>query len=139
MSPVEIDAYLTTERTCRVATVGIHGPHVAPLWFVWVDDALWLNSVVRSQRWRDISLNPDIAVVIDSGEAYDELRGIEILGRAEPIGGVPRTSMPSIQLAAVEAEYAGKYAGTTTFVPDGRHAWLCVRPTKITSWDFRKR
>ena len=52
MSPEERDAFLAEERTCRVATVGGDGsPHVAPLWFVWDGAALWLNSIVKSQRW----------------------------------------------------------------------------------------
>jgi hypothetical protein len=71
-------------------------------------------------------------------EAYEQLRGVEIIGRAEPVGDVPRTTAPAPQLDAVESAYARKYAGIDTFVPDGRHAWLRVTPDKITSWDFRK-
>ena len=43
MSDAERDEFLGAERTCRVATVGTEGPHVAPLWFVWHDGALWLT------------------------------------------------------------------------------------------------
>jgi hypothetical protein len=93
---------------------------------------------VNSQRWPDISRNPGVAVVIDSGQAYEQLRGVEIIGRAEPAGDMPRTTAPAPQLDAVESAYAHKYAGIDTFVPDGRHAWLRVTPDKITSWDFRK-
>ena len=36
MTPEECNAFLSTERTCRVGTVGANGlPHVSPLWFVW--------------------------------------------------------------------------------------------------------
>jgi nitroimidazol reductase NimA-like FMN-containing flavoprotein (pyridoxamine 5'-phosphate oxidase superfamily) len=31
MSDAERDEFLRAERTCRVATVGTEGPHVAPL------------------------------------------------------------------------------------------------------------
>jgi nitroimidazol reductase NimA-like FMN-containing flavoprotein (pyridoxamine 5'-phosphate oxidase superfamily) len=35
MTPAEVDAFLSAEHTCRVATTGADGrPHVAPLWFV---------------------------------------------------------------------------------------------------------
>ena len=48
MSDDERDAFLVSERTCRVATVGRDGaPHVTPLWFVWDGSALWLTSIVR--------------------------------------------------------------------------------------------
>jgi hypothetical protein len=46
---------LTEQRTCRVATASQDGPHLTPLWHVWDGTALWLYSVVRSQRWTDIS------------------------------------------------------------------------------------
>ena len=49
MSAEERDAFLVTERTCRVASVGGDGsPHVTPLWFVWDGGALWLTSIVRA-------------------------------------------------------------------------------------------
>jgi nitroimidazol reductase NimA-like FMN-containing flavoprotein (pyridoxamine 5'-phosphate oxidase superfamily) len=63
MTAQEVDAFLGTERTCRVATVGRDGrPHVAPLWFAWDGTSLWLNSVVRSQRSTDLEHDPRVAV-----------------------------------------------------------------------------
>jgi PPOX class probable F420-dependent enzyme len=139
MSPEERDAFLTEERTCRVATVGGDGgPHVAPLWFVWDGAALWLNSIVKSQRWTDLARDPRIAVVVDAGTEFWELRGVEITGRAEVVGDVPRGTGPVPELAEVEPAYARRYRGTDEFTPDGRHGWLRVVPEKITSWDFRK-
>jgi nitroimidazol reductase NimA-like FMN-containing flavoprotein (pyridoxamine 5'-phosphate oxidase superfamily) len=31
MGEAELDAFLTAQRTCRVATVGQDGPHLTPL------------------------------------------------------------------------------------------------------------
>ena len=68
MAVEERDAFLASERTCRVATVGGDGaPHVTPLWFVWDGSALWLTSIVRSQRWTDLQREPRISVVVDAG------------------------------------------------------------------------
>jgi PPOX class probable F420-dependent enzyme len=140
MTPAEVDAFLAAEHTCRVATTGTDGrPHVAPLWFVWDGGALWLNSIVRSQRWTDLTRDPRIAVVVDAGERYGELRGVELAGTVTPVGPVPREDTgPVAELAGPELLFARKYAGTDTFTPDGRHAWLRVDPEKIMSWDFRK-
>jgi PPOX class probable F420-dependent enzyme len=140
MTPTELDAFLTAEHTCRVATAGADGrPHVAPLWYVWDGRALWLNSTVHSQRWTDLTRDPRIAVVVDAGERYEQLRGVELTGTATPVGPVPRQDTgPVAELAEPELRFARKYAGTDTFVPDGRHAWLRVDPDKIMSWDFRK-
>ncbi|HVC72602.1 MAG TPA: pyridoxamine 5'-phosphate oxidase family protein, partial [Mycobacteriales bacterium] len=91
MTPDEVDAFLAAERTCRVATAGADGrPRVVPLWFAWDGRALWLTSLVRSQRWTDLARDPRVAVVVDTGDAYGELRGVEIAGTAAPVGDVPR-------------------------------------------------
>ncbi len=139
MTGEEVDAFLAAERTCRVATVGGDGrPHVAPLWFVWDGAALWLNSLTRSQRWTDLARDPRVAVVVDAGTEYTELRGVEVTGRAEPVGEVPRGTDAHVELAPVEQAFARKYAGTDVYTPDGRHAWLRITPEKLVSWDFRK-
>jgi nitroimidazol reductase NimA-like FMN-containing flavoprotein (pyridoxamine 5'-phosphate oxidase superfamily) len=139
MTADELAEFLATERTCRVATVGVDGPHATPLWFGWDGEYLWLYSIVKSQRWTDIVRDPRIGVVVDSGVEYLELRGVEITGTAEVIGDVPRTGGPDERLTAIERVFADKYmGGAPEMFHDGRHAWLRVTPTKIASWDFRK-
>jgi hypothetical protein len=136
MTPAEVDAFLAEQRTCRVATIGVNGPHATPLWFVWHGGALWLTSVVRSQRWADLQRDPRVAAVIDAGESYDQLRGVELRGRVEVVGEVPRAGDPVPELDGPEQAFADRYTGGTV-VHDGRHAWLRLTPDKITSWDFR--
>ncbi len=137
MTPEERDAFLAEERTCRVATTGSQGPHLTALWFVWDGEALWLTSIVNSQRWKDLEQDPRVSVLVDVGEGFGELRGVEIRGQALPVGEVPRTGEPHDGLVDPEQRFGVKYAGGT-FTHDGRHAWLRVVPEKIVSWDFRK-
>lgn len=138
MTDAERDEFLTHERTCRVATVGPDGPHATPLWFLWRDGMIWLYSITRSRRWADLRRDPRVGIVVDSGHEYLELRGVEITGRVEIVGEVPRTGEPHDRLPVVEAEFARKYFDSDELFHDQRHAWLRVAPTKITSWDFRK-
>jgi hypothetical protein len=139
MSQEELDGFLAAERVCRVATIAADGhPHVAPLWFAWDGACIWLYSIVRSQRWTDLLRDPRIAVVVDAGTAYQELRGVEVQGRAEVVGDVPFRTAPGPELVEPAHLFARKYRGSDTLVPDGRHAWLRIRPEKLVSWDFRK-
>jgi hypothetical protein len=139
MTPEEIDAFLGDARTCRVATISSAGPHVAPMWFYWDGQAIWLNSVVRSKRWADLQLDSRIAVVIDAGGEYSELRGVEITGHAEPVGEVPRVGLPLPELDEPERGFHVKYRDPATSVShDGRHGVLRVTPETVVSWDFRK-
>jgi hypothetical protein len=139
MSDAELDQFLGAAHTCRVASIGAGGPHVTPLWFVWHERVLWLYSIVRSQRWTDLGKDPRVAVVVDAGEAYMELRGAELRGTVEVVGEVPRTGATEVPaLSAVEAAFARKYAAGADFGYDERHAWLRLDPAKVVSWDFRK-
>lgn len=139
MGKAELDAFLTEQRTCRVATASQDGPHLTPLGYVWDGTAPWLYSVVRSQRWTDISRDRRVAVLVDAGNAYGELRGAELRGAVEIVGEVPRTGTPDARLAEPERLYARKYEGSGVMYHTGHHAWLRLVPDKITSWDFRKK
>ncbi|MFF9482890.1 pyridoxamine 5'-phosphate oxidase family protein [Streptomyces sp. NPDC014733] len=135
----ERDVFLTAQRTCRVATVSGDGtPHVGALWFAWDGTSLWLYSLTRSKRWRQLRNDPRLSVVIDDGEAYGELRGIELSGRAVFVGEAPRTGRPCPELDAPERLFASKYFGMESMPHDGRHAWLRLIPDSVVSWDFRK-
>lgn len=139
MSGPELDAYLTGQRTCRVATVSPDGrPHVGALWFAWDGTSLWLYSLTRSRRWADLRRDPRIAVVVDDGEEYGELRGAELSGAAVTVGEAPRSGEPCPELEPVEALFARKYFGIDAMPHDGHHAWLRLTPDAVVSWDFRK-
>ena len=148
MSAGELTSFLAEQRTCRFATAGPDGPHVAPVWFVWDGQALWVYSLTRSQRWANLARDPRAAVVADDGHHYHELRGAEIEGEVAVVGPVPRTAedpQPP-ELADPERLMAAKYfpaslaasGGGPEMIHDGRHAWLRLTPRKIVSWDFRK-
>lgn len=132
MSPAELEAFLASERTLRCATVSSDGePHVVPLWFVWHDGAIWLNSLRRSRRSRDLAEGSRVALCIDAGEGYAELRGAVLYGRADaaPAGA---------DLDAVRAMFGAKYWGGVAVPELASHHWLVVRPERIVSWDFAK-
>jgi PPOX class probable F420-dependent enzyme len=139
MSAEELASFLGEQRTCRLATTGPDGPHVAPVWFVWDGLALWVYSLTRSQRWANVSRDPRVAVVVDDGHHYHELRGAEIEGEAVVVGPVPRTGDEDApELTEPERRMAAKYFDASEMAHDGRHAWLRITPLKLVSWDFRK-
>lgn len=140
MTEEELGTFLTGQRICRVATVDRDGrPHIGPLWFVWDGDALWLYSLVRSRRWAQLRHDARVAVVVDDGREYGELRGAELAGPVTVVGEVPRTGGQCPELGAPERLFAAKYFGARAMPHDGRHAWLRLSPETVVSWDFRKR
>ena len=139
MTDEERDVFLRTRSVCRVATTGPGGaPHASALWFVWDGTALWLNSLIRSQRWTDLSRDPRLSVIVDDGGPdFLRLRGVELSGRAEIVGETPRAGAPVEELREPERLFGDKYADGR-FRYDQRHGWLRLVPDKIVSWDFSK-
>lgn len=124
----ERDDFLKSSRTCRVATVGADGaPHLSALWFIWDGTAIWLNSIVASQRWTDISRDRRISVLVDDGEHFTELRGVEVIGTAQPVGEVPRTGELVAELESPESAFGAKYAGAPSSTTDAMHGSALIR------------
>ncbi|WP_405885224.1 pyridoxamine 5'-phosphate oxidase family protein [Streptomyces sp. NBC_01136] len=140
MTDTERDAFLRTAPLCRVATAGRTGhPHVSALWFVWDGSALWLNSLVRSQRWTDLDRDPRLSVIVDDGGTdFMALRGVELRGNVEVVGEAPRKGESLDELVGPEQLFADKYMGGGAFRYDGRHGWLRLITEKVVSWDFAK-
>ncbi len=139
MTESERDDFLAREQTCRVATVDESGnPHVSPLWFVWDGTALWLCSLRASRRFANLMSRPAVAVVVDAGQRYGELRGVEIRGYATVVGDVPWSGEVTPELEIPERLFTEKYPEQRDVRRQGRHAWLRVDPEVLSTWDFRK-
>jgi PPOX class probable F420-dependent enzyme len=134
LTPEELDRFLTESRTVRVATVGPGGePHVVPLWFVWHDGTLFVNTTRGNRTVRNAELDPRAAATVDDGERYEELRGVVLHGLLEPAEGDSR-------LAAAREAMAAKYFGGNRPHFEGwrNRMYLRLAPQRISSWDFRK-
>src|SRR5437660_5037642 len=84
LTPEELDGLLATIRTCHLGTVSPDGwPHVVPLWFVWHAGAVWVNNLRRTRRSRDLNAGSPVALCVDAGVEYAELRGTVLYGRFE--------------------------------------------------------
>lgn len=129
----EMASYLSEQRTSRVATVGADGaPHVVPLWFVWWEGSLFLNSTLGNPTVENVLRTGTASAVIDDGDGYDVLRGVVLTGRVEGLGD----EAP----AEVERTWSDKYLGGRE-LPYRRwrnRTWLRLDPQRIASWDFRK-
>jgi nitroimidazol reductase NimA-like FMN-containing flavoprotein (pyridoxamine 5'-phosphate oxidase superfamily) len=134
LSDQELDEFLMSQRTTRVATTGEDGtPHVVPLWFVWQGGVLYLNSTLGNPTVENLLRTGQAAAVIDDGQTYDSLRGVVLTGVAERVDGDPR-------LPAVERKWSEKYLGGGE-LPYRRwrnRVWLRLSPARVASWDFSK-
>jgi hypothetical protein len=126
--------------TARVATVGPGGaPHVAPLWFVWREDAIYLSTRLGSATWRNAELDPRTAVVIDRGRDWSELAGVQIEGPADLLPAEhPDLRAP---MSAWHEKYRTLLAGPgferlAEDVPS--LGFLRVEPLAVRTWDHAR-
>jgi hypothetical protein len=127
--------------TARVATVGPGGaPHVAPLWFVWPGDAIYLSTKVGSTSWLNAELDARVAIVIDRGRDWTELAGVQLEGPAD----LMPTDHPDLRgpMSVWHEKYRTMLSGNgfermTEQVPT--LGFLRVIPVAVRTWDHGQR
>jgi PPOX class probable F420-dependent enzyme len=86
MTDAEIAAYLEEQKVLNVATIGPSGhPHVVAMWYVLLDGAPAFWTFGKSQKVMNIRRDPKITGLVESGDSYDQLRGVELVGTARLI------------------------------------------------------
>ncbi len=84
MGGEEAAAFLAQKRTVVCATLGPGGwPHLMPLWYVLRERSggrpgpqLWSWTYAASQKVRNLERDPRATLEVETGELYQELRGV---------------------------------------------------------------
>jgi PPOX class probable F420-dependent enzyme len=134
MSPDEVAAFLDEQRTLICATIGRDGwPHLMPLWYVLRDGECWAWTYAKSQKVRNLERDPRCTLQVETGERYDELRGVMLRCTC-----ALRRELEVV--AGVGEDLAERYGG-------GRASMLAQAPKRVAmqfivrdvaSWDHRK-
>lgn len=123
-----------------VATADPDGsPHVVPLWFVWLEDALYASTRREGRTWRNAGADPRVAVTIDLGRSWTEIAGLVVEGLAEPLPA----EHPSMRrpISAWHEKYRPLLAGEgfERFTREiHRLGFLRIEPRRVISWDHAK-
>jgi PPOX class probable F420-dependent enzyme len=139
MGPDEVDRFLRGRNTMALATAGPKGrPHVVAMWYGFVDGAPGFLTYRGSQKYKNLVRDPEVTCLVEDGDVYEELRGVQLLGRAETVEDEDR----KLELAySVTERYQGPLddAGRA-LVRDRMAKRLGVRIEieKVVSWDHRK-
>ncbi len=81
MTEDEVRAYLESERVLNVATIGPTGhPHLVAMWYAMVDANAVFWTFGKSQKILNLRRDPKMTGLVESGDTYDQLRGVELRG-----------------------------------------------------------
>jgi hypothetical protein len=114
-----VEAQLASARTYWIATTRPDGrPHVAPVWGVWVEGALYFGTHDASRKGRNLQAAPHAVVHLESGDEVVIVEGI-----------VGRAAGEAVMLAS--ERYAAKYD-----LPEGLGvaSALALRPSLALAW-----
>ena len=117
------------------ATIDKDGfPHVVGMNYFAKDGAFYMTSYGKAQKVVNVRRNPKVALMVETGDAYGELRGVMVRGHCEVIEDADAVRATFTQRAeAGQARPAA--AGAVASAP--KRVVLKVVPHRIVSWDHR--
>lgn len=135
-TPEEQAAFLREQRKCSLATVGPDGfPHLVAMNYVPLDGALCMTSYAKAQKVLNVRRAPKVALMVETGASYAELRGVMVRGHCEIVEGADAVQAVFRAMAEARGEvYAPRASGSSA----PKRVVLKVLPEKLVSWDHRK-
>ena len=140
MSDEEVRAFLRERQVMTVATIANDGrPHLTAMWYGFLADgtpALWTYG--KSQKVVNLRRDPRLTCLIEDGEAYNELRGVELRATASVIED--REVVDALGLSVYE-RYTGPIEdGTLELVQvmGAKRVAVRIDVERTVSWDHRK-
>ena len=139
MTEPEVDAFLEAGRTMSFATMNHDDTiHVVAMWYGFLEGAIAFETKAKSQKVRNLLRNPTITCMVEDGDKYEELRGVELVGKAEIIDDPAR--MFELGISVFE-RYQGPYTEEMKpFVEImlNKRVVVKVKVDRVVSWDHRK-
>ncbi len=139
MTPDEVDEFLVGQRTLSMCTINFDGSiHAVAMWYGFVEGAVAVETKTKSQKVQNLRRDPRMTCLVEAGDSYEELRGVELAGRAEIIDDPQR--MWALGVSVFE-RYTGPYSEEMKpFVEAMLHKRVVVRlhVERTVSWDHRK-
>ena len=141
MTPAEVATFLAEPHKLQLATIGRDGiPHLVSMYYAPEEDgslAFWTYRT--SQKARNLERDPRCSALVETGEGYDQLVGVQVVGRVEATDDVD-------EVLEIGARVYGRYLdgglpeGLDDFLADQarkRRAYR-LRVERTASWDHRK-
>lgn len=149
MTDDEVREFLDGERTVHLATIGPDGaPHLTTLWYGLVDGKIAVWTYAKSQKVKNLQRDPRITALVEAGDSYAQLRGVQIRGVAR------LSSERDDVMRVAEAVYArngdrfgGVQYGDEALDEGSRQALeamstkrvaIVVEPEDVVTWDHAK-
>jgi PPOX class probable F420-dependent enzyme len=139
MTAEEVDGFLHERQTMSVATIGRDGrPHLVAMWYGFLDGAPAFWTYGKSQKVANLRRDPRLTCLVEDGDRYDRLRGVELVGTGTLLedGGSVRAVGES-----VHERYTGPLDGDAReriSRVGAKRVAVRIDVQHVVSWDHRK-
>jgi Pyridoxamine 5'-phosphate oxidase len=139
MTADEVAAMLAGSHKLQLATINPDGtPHLVTMFYVMLGGRIAFWTYRASQKALNLSRDPRLTCLVESGEDYFDLRGVQVAGVARLVD----------DLAGVTEIGRGVAAGMTGMPADSAEDYVAhsarkrvgfiVEPVRIISWNHSK-
>src|SRR5579864_3330850 len=88
LTEAEQAAFLAANRKAALATLDRDGfPHLVAMTVGVKDGVYYMTSYAKAQKVLNIRRNPNVALMVEAGGSYAELKGVMVRGRCEIVEG----------------------------------------------------
>lgn len=139
MAPDEVDAFLHERRPMTMCTINHDGSiHAVAMWYGFLEGAVAIETKGKSQKAANLRRNPTMTCLMEDGDRYEELRGVELVGRGELIDDPER--MWELGVSLFERYYGPYSEDLKPMVEAMLHKRVVVRleVDRVVTWDHRK-
>ena len=150
MTAAEVADMLASNRKVQLATINPDGyPHLVTMYYTLADGKIAFWTYRTSQKALNLARDPRISCLVETGDAYFDLRGVQIQGTVDTITdpdaiyklglGIGNV-MGNALAGASAAGTAVAGAAVNDYVVNAarkRYGYI-VEPTRVISWDHTK-
>lgn len=141
MTPEEVEAFLDGPRTMNLATHNHDGTiHLVAMWYGFTPDGtIGFETFARSQKVLNLQRDARITALVEAGDRYENLQGVELVGTVEITDD--HDILLSIAISVLERYHpevgeADRQAAAEMVI--NKRVAILLRPEKTVSWDHTK-
>ena len=139
MTPDEIDTFIHERRPMSMCSINHDGSiHAIAMWYGFLDGLVAVETKAKSQKVQNLRRDPRLTCLFEDGDAYEELRGVELVGRAEIVDEPDR--MFELGVSVFERYYGGYTEELRPYVETmlNKRVVVALHVERTVSWDHRK-
>ncbi len=139
MSEAEVEEFLAGRHTMNVASMNHDGTiHLVAMWYAVLDGDPVFWTYGKSQKILNLQRDPRVTLLVEEGDEYSKLIGVELVGRATVV--TDRDEIMRIGEAVYERYFGEVTDETRPFVEltGAKRFGVRVQVERTVSWDHAK-